>query len=107
LLYIQKGRAIHIGSPTLNKQIRHDNQPANLNAFSFFSLFPGAGTHCPQLILRWRWRFWLLFTAVVAMLIIATWLCSNSLQLPPARAPAIITIPFFPAGTPLFIVKHT
>jgi hypothetical protein len=44
LLYIQKRRAIHIASPTLNKQIRHDNQPANLNAFSFFSSFP------------WRWR---------------------------------------------------
>jgi hypothetical protein len=73
----------------------------------FFLLFPGAGAHCPQLILRWRWRFWLLFTAVIAMLIIATWLCCNSLQLPPARAPAIITIPFFPAGTPLSIVKHT
>ncbi len=40
LLYIQKGWAIRIGSPTLNKQIRHDNQPANLNAFSFFSSFP-------------------------------------------------------------------
>jgi hypothetical protein len=44
LLNIQKGQAIHIGSPTLNKQIRHDNQPADLNAFSFFSSFP------------WRWR---------------------------------------------------
>jgi hypothetical protein len=44
LLYIQNGRAIHIGSPTLNKQIRHDNQPANLNAFSFFSSF------------SWRWH---------------------------------------------------
>ncbi len=40
LLYIQKGQAIHIGSPTLNEQIRHDNQPADLNAFSFFSSFP-------------------------------------------------------------------
>ncbi len=30
-----------------------------------------------------------------------------SLQLPPARAPAIITIPFFLAGTPLSIIKHT
>ncbi len=44
LLYIQKGRAIHIGSTTLNKQIRHDNQPADLNAFSIFSSFP------------WCWR---------------------------------------------------
>jgi hypothetical protein len=107
LLYIQKGRAIHIGSPILNKQIRHDNQPADLNAFSFSSSFP------------WRWHplsstdtpLALAILAAVycccCMLIIATWLCCNSLQLPPARVPAIVTIPFFPAGTPLSIVKHT
>ena len=35
------------------------------------------------------------------------WDTPPSLQLPPARAPAIITIPFFPAGTPLSIIKHT
>jgi len=34
LLYPQKGRSIHIGSPTLPDQIRHNNQ-----------LFPGAGAH--------------------------------------------------------------
>ena len=42
LLYPQKGRSIHIGSPTLPDQIRHNNQPIVWFFFSFY--FP------------WRWR---------------------------------------------------
>ncbi len=50
LLYIQKGWAIHIWSPTLNKQIRHDNQPANLNAYPFFFFFSLA---LAPIVLNW------------------------------------------------------
>jgi hypothetical protein len=41
-LYLQKGRAIHIGSPTLPNQLRHDNKPVGM--VSLFFSFP------------WRWH---------------------------------------------------
>ncbi len=42
LLYLQKGQAIHIGSPTLPNQLRHDNKPVGM--VSLFFSFP------------WHWR---------------------------------------------------
>ncbi len=63
-LYSERA-AIHIGSPTLNKQIRHDNQPADLNAFSFFSSFP------------WHWRPSSSFDTLLALAIQAAVYCCH------------------------------